>query len=314
MAQWYVKDLSKLTKVSVQTLHHYDRIGLLEPSVRLANGYRLYSETDLLKLQQIIALKFFGFELAKIKNLLAGERDILSVFAAQTQLLEEKAHVLLKASDTLKTILQNCNDQQSIPWENIIELIEVYRMTEQLENTWVTKFLTADELREYAEFEKELKAKHTPADKEKFEKEWAELVKDINANINNDPATVTSMAIARRVMERVDKLYFHKYYNVRRAIWEKGFKSADGVAKHGLSMEAVAWLDKAIYAYHTQRITNLIQQIGKTPDTELKAQWDSMIGIISAGDDAKRRDFLQRIMSDERTSERTREWFRRYYF
>ena len=40
MAQWYVKDLSKLTQVSVQTLHHYDRMELLQPSVRLANGYR----------------------------------------------------------------------------------------------------------------------------------------------------------------------------------------------------------------------------------------------------------------------------------
>jgi DNA-binding transcriptional MerR regulator len=47
MTKWYVKDLSKLTNVSVQTLHHYDRIGLLKPSLRLANGYRLYSEKDL---------------------------------------------------------------------------------------------------------------------------------------------------------------------------------------------------------------------------------------------------------------------------
>ena len=69
MAQWYVKELSNLTQVSVQALHHYDRIGLLKPSVRLPNGYRLYSEQDLLKLQQIIALKFFGFELSQIKIL-----------------------------------------------------------------------------------------------------------------------------------------------------------------------------------------------------------------------------------------------------
>jgi DNA-binding transcriptional MerR regulator len=55
MTQWYVKDLSNLTGVSKQTLHHYDQIGLLKPSLRLTNGYRLYSEADLLKLQQIIA-------------------------------------------------------------------------------------------------------------------------------------------------------------------------------------------------------------------------------------------------------------------
>lgn len=61
MSKWYVKDLSKLTGVSVQTLHYYDRINLLNPSLRLQNGYRIYTEQDLLRLQKIIALKFFGF-------------------------------------------------------------------------------------------------------------------------------------------------------------------------------------------------------------------------------------------------------------
>ena len=70
MAQWYVKELSKLTQVTVQTLHHYDRIGLLQPSVRLANGYRLYSEKDLLKLQQIIAFKFFDSRKMGFLNLI----------------------------------------------------------------------------------------------------------------------------------------------------------------------------------------------------------------------------------------------------
>ena len=49
MKQWYAKELSQLTQVSVRALHHYDKIGLLKPSMRLPNGYRLYSEKDLLK-------------------------------------------------------------------------------------------------------------------------------------------------------------------------------------------------------------------------------------------------------------------------
>ena len=59
MKGWYIKAFADLTGVSVRTLHHYDKIGLLKPSIRQANGYRLYSEADLLKQQQIIALKFF---------------------------------------------------------------------------------------------------------------------------------------------------------------------------------------------------------------------------------------------------------------
>src|SRR5271154_5962614 len=126
MTQWYVKDLSKLTQVSVQTLHHYDRIGLLEPSVRLANGYRLYSEKDLLKLQRIIALKFFGFKLSKIKSLLDMDIDMIDHFSVQSQFLEDKAKTLLEASSALKNIVSNCSRDKSIPWETIIKLIEIY--------------------------------------------------------------------------------------------------------------------------------------------------------------------------------------------
>ncbi len=76
MVQWYVKELSQLTNVSVQTLHHYDRINLLKPSIRLPNNYRVYSEKDLIKLQQIIALKIFGFSLSQIKTLLSKPVNI----------------------------------------------------------------------------------------------------------------------------------------------------------------------------------------------------------------------------------------------
>src|SRR5665648_877704 len=108
MTQWYVKELSQLTQISVQTLHHYDRIGLLKPSVRLANGYRLYSEKDLLKLQQIIALKFFGFELAQVKMLLDPQVDMIEHFSVQSQLLEKKAKTRFEASEALKNIIDDC--------------------------------------------------------------------------------------------------------------------------------------------------------------------------------------------------------------
>src|SRR5579872_7206229 len=121
MAQWYVKDLSKLTGVSVQTLHHYDRIDLLKPSVRLPNGYRVYSEKDLLQLQQIIALKFFGFELAQIKALLTDNAGALEHFTVQAKLLEQKANTLLDASNTLKSIVSDVVDDKSLPWETIIK-------------------------------------------------------------------------------------------------------------------------------------------------------------------------------------------------
>lgn len=170
MTQWLIKNLSKLTGVTVQTLHHYDRIDLLKPSARQANGYRVYSEQDLLKLQQIIACKFFGFELSQIKNLLTDASGAVEQFSAQALFLEQKAANLLDASKTMKNIISEVKDDKSIPWETVITLIEVYRMTQQLEHAWVKDIFSPEELKQYAAFETEMISHSTPEQKTAFEK------------------------------------------------------------------------------------------------------------------------------------------------
>jgi len=67
-----VKQVAKLSGVSVRTLHHYDEIGLLKPARIGANGYRFYGEAELLTLQQILFYRELGFELSQIKKLLPG--------------------------------------------------------------------------------------------------------------------------------------------------------------------------------------------------------------------------------------------------
>ncbi|MGH2509988.1 MAG: MerR family transcriptional regulator, partial [Ktedonobacteraceae bacterium] len=56
--------------VTVRTLRYYDREGLLSPSAHTQAGHRLYSNADLARLQQILALKFLGFSLDEIRHCL----------------------------------------------------------------------------------------------------------------------------------------------------------------------------------------------------------------------------------------------------
>lgn len=65
-----VKEVSELASISVRTLHHYDEIGLLVPDEVTAAGYRMYSDTNLERLQQILFFKELGFSLKEIKNIL----------------------------------------------------------------------------------------------------------------------------------------------------------------------------------------------------------------------------------------------------
>ena len=60
---------AKLAGVTVRTLHHYDRVGLLGPR-RGAGGYRVYTMRDLERLEQVVVLKFVGIPLRRIQELL----------------------------------------------------------------------------------------------------------------------------------------------------------------------------------------------------------------------------------------------------
>ncbi len=65
-----VKEVSKLTGVSVRTLHHYDEIGLLKPTTVTPAGYRLYDDTALERLQHILLFRELEFPLREIKTIL----------------------------------------------------------------------------------------------------------------------------------------------------------------------------------------------------------------------------------------------------
>jgi DNA-binding transcriptional MerR regulator len=70
MMVYTVKQMSGLAGISVRTLHYCDEIGLLVPVSRSAAGYRLYSENDLLRLQQIMFYRELGVQLVDIKQII----------------------------------------------------------------------------------------------------------------------------------------------------------------------------------------------------------------------------------------------------
>ncbi len=308
MSQWYVKDLSNLTGVSVQTLHHYDRIDLLNPSLRLANGYRLYSEKDLLKLQQIIALKFFGFELAQIKSLLAGKVDILENLSLQAQFLETKAQTLFDASQTLKNITVDCGVDKSIPWEKIIKLIEVYRMTQQLEHSWVKEIFTQEELKQYAAFETELKSRSTPEQKAAFEQKWFNLVQEVKEHLKEDPKSEIGITLGKKFMDWVNNLYGKKYAHLRTKKFERGFGEGKGLEETGLTPEIVSWLEIAMDAYFRQRIFQILDQVGKIPESEVLALWHEVLIEIHGDDHKQNESVVIAAMNDNKVSEEAKKW------
>ncbi len=74
-AVWTVGQVAEELGVTVRTLHHYDEIGLLRPSERSHAGYRLYTSSDLERLQNVVVYRRLGFPLDEIGDLLDGGAD-----------------------------------------------------------------------------------------------------------------------------------------------------------------------------------------------------------------------------------------------
>ena len=307
MKQWYAKELSKLTQVSVRTLHHYDQIGLLKPTLRQSNGYRLYSEKDLLKLQQIIALKFFGFELSQIKLLLAKQDGVIENFAMQSKFLQEKAETLLEASTILQRVTNDCSNKKSIPWEQIIQLIEVYHMTQQLEHSWVKEIFTPDELKQYAEFEKEMKATGQKAD---FKKSWQQLVDELKDNLKNDPYSKAGIDLGKKYMDWVNGIYGKKYAHLRTKKWEQGFGEGKGLDEIGLTPELMSWIEKATDAYWRDRIYGLLGKVGTMSSSKALTLWNEILDDMYGDEEARKSTIYEMALKDEKVSEAAKAWLR----
>lgn len=86
-----VKQVARLSGVSIRTLHHYDEIGLLKPASVGANSYRYYGREELLRLQQILFHRELGLALEDIRRLLdaPGFDRIAALKAHRTKLLAD---------------------------------------------------------------------------------------------------------------------------------------------------------------------------------------------------------------------------------
>lgn len=309
MTKWYVKELSQLTNISVQTLHYYDRIDLLKPSIRLDNGYRLYSEKDLLKLQQIIALKFFSFELSKIKDIVSNPKGGFLALQDQVQILKKRAQNFAHASETLEQALMSVSDDKSIPWETVIESIEVYQMTEQLEHSWVKEIFTEDELKEYAAFEAKLKSSEGP-DKKEFEASWKALINEISNNLETDPRSEIGIDIGGRVMSWVNAMYGKEHAHLRTKKFEKGFGEGKGLDDTGMTPEIVHWMEQAMDAYWRHRIYTLLGKVEMPVNEQLISEWHQLMDDMYGHEDARKKELIQMALTDENVSDKAKLWLK----
>jgi DNA-binding transcriptional MerR regulator len=202
--QYRVKAFAELTKVTIRTLHHYDHIGLLRPSRRTESGYRLYTDRDLVRLQQIVTLKFMGFSLENIKEVLARPQfAVKKALRIQVAAVREEIERLRKAARALEQVADVLEKENRIDWKKLIRSMEVIQMSEETKKEWTKKFFSEADMKEFEEIGK----KFTPEMMQDYQNRWTKLIAEVQKNLDADPASAVAQDLARRWSELLDQGY-----------------------------------------------------------------------------------------------------------
>lgn len=121
-----VGEVAKKMDVTVRTLQHYDREGLLSPSAMSEGGRRLYTDKDIVKLHQILSLKHLGFSLDDIKNRLIPldtPAEIAAVLTEQAAAVKQKIDSLSESLRELEVLREEVLQMQSVDFKKYADII-----------------------------------------------------------------------------------------------------------------------------------------------------------------------------------------------
>ena len=228
---YQAKEFAMKAGVTVRTLHFYDRLGLLAPTARTESGYRLYGEADLERLEQILALRFVGFELERIKHLMDGTPRPLGVaLRLQREVIAQEKRRLetaLAAIDQAEAALQTSGTDAE-RWRAVQHIIEAFKMKNDW--SWTENYYSPEALEKLAETRRT-----TPSEAiEAGQRAWAELIAEVEDAVakHEDPSSAHAAELARRwhdligqftqgdpnVAQGLNKLYADRTH------WPKDFK------------------------------------------------------------------------------------------
>lgn len=176
--RWSIGEVARASGMTVRALRHYDEIGLLSASERIASGHRRYTESDVRRLYRVRALRTLGLSLEEIASVLADSADDLAamreVLTAQLHGLESHAVRIQQLTHRLHGLLGQI-DSASMPDP------DQFMMTLEMISVFETTF-TPEQREQLARRRAEL----GPEAVEAAKTEWAGLVEELLRHVRDD--------------------------------------------------------------------------------------------------------------------------------
>ncbi|MNZ73316.1 Nodulation protein NolA [compost metagenome] len=135
-----VGELAKEMNVTVRTLQYYDREGLLKPSNKSEGGRRLYTQKDVVKLHQILSLKYLRFSLEEIKNnlfQLNTPSEVAGILLKQKEIVQSQIAALVQALTAIDALYDEVIQMETVDFKKYADIIALLQLNNR--DYWLIK-------------------------------------------------------------------------------------------------------------------------------------------------------------------------------
>jgi DNA-binding transcriptional MerR regulator len=197
-----VKQVANLAGVTPRTLHYYDEIGLLRPSLHGENGYRFYGEEAILRLQQILFYRELGLNLGEIRRVLdRPDFDVLQALEAHKRALERKAQRLRGLIATIEKTILHMKGQIEMSTQGLFDGFDDETQAhyeEQAAQRWGEKYVKESRRRWN---------KYTAEEKSRIFVEAGEVYRGLVERMGRDPSTDEVQSLVARWHQNLRHFY-----------------------------------------------------------------------------------------------------------
>ena len=124
-------EFARMAQVSIRTIRFYDKQNILKPSYVTPAGARFYTDSDFIKLQQILLLKYLGFSLDDIKGMTIDDMDyhfLQNSLSLQRKLVADRIEQMQLVANAIDSTVEAIKEEHQIDWSRMLDLIHLTGM------------------------------------------------------------------------------------------------------------------------------------------------------------------------------------------
>lgn len=241
-----IQELTRETGITVRTLRYYDQIDLLKPSGKTDGGHRLYSERDVVRLQQILFLKEMGFSLKEVANMLVtGELNLKGSLEKQLRFVQEEQKKFNRMERVLQAVVYSVDVEGELDWKVMFELIQLSKQSPRIREIFQNEVFSKEE-------QDLLHNLPNMSEEDPNVLEWVDLLKQLRNFMKDgkeascDEVQEATKKLMQKCLEMAngDEAFLDKLWEVR-----KSKEDSQKMSMYPIEEELLVYMDEAFRIY-----------------------------------------------------------------